>query len=326
MSGVARAAGGGKRPFRLVKGVAGLSDLVDGYAGGLIAGRNIFFVDAQHTSSNDANVGTDPNFPLKTITQAYNNCTTDIGDIIVIKGADYRYRETDTLTILKDGITIIGPGWGCEWNNNGSLAGGYVVKVEAKGVRIANIQISLNDSGAGIYVGDGNANKNAAMCTIENCFIRGDWLTATGPGASVGIGIEVDGASMCTIRNNHIWAWGTGIDVSDGAYRTSYGAHIYDNFIMGCQDYGIKWAGIGYVSVIDNNTICDFSSTVTMTYAISLSPTTGGVTVSGNKIAAAAPVYDSGDLNYWVGNYVRSTEAASEALSVAMAAHDGTVT
>jgi len=79
------------------------------------------------------------------------------------------------------------------------------------------------------------------------------------------------------------------------------------------------------VSVVENNTICDFSSSVTMTYAISLAPTTGGVTIAGNKIAAATPVYDSGDLNYWVGNFVRSTEAASETQAVGMCAIDAVV-
>jgi hypothetical protein len=311
--------------YVLRKGIAELNDLKDGYAAVFASANKIFHVDAAHASASDSNLGTDRNKPLSTITQAYNNCTTDVGDVILIHGADYRYRESDTLTILKDGISIIGSGWGTEWNNNGSLAGGYVVKVEAKAVRIANIQISINDSGAGIYVGDGNANKNASMCMIEDCFIRGDWLTETGPGAGIGIGIENDGASLMTVRNCHIWGWGTGIDVSDGAYRTAYGAHIYNNKIMACQNYGIRWTGIGYVSVIDNNTICDFSPSVTMTYAITLSPTTGGVTVSGNKIAAAAPVYDSGDLNYWVGNFIRSTEAASETQAVGMCAIDATV-
>jgi hypothetical protein len=312
--------------YILRKGNARLNDLADGSSAVFAAARNVFHVDALHSNASDANYGDDPNKPLKTITAGYGRLTADVGDVLVIHGADYRYREAaGTLTILKDGITIVGDGWGCEWNNNG-LSGGYVVKVEAKGVKICNIQISVNDSGSGIYVGDGGANKNAAMCIIENCFIRGDWLTASGPGAGVGKGVEIDGAPMCTIRNNHIWGWGTGIDVSDGSDRTAYGAHIYDNKIMGCQDYGIKWTGIGYVSVVDNNTIADFSSTVTMTYAISLAPTTGGVTISGNKIAAANPVADDGDLNYWVGNFVRSTEAGSEVLSVAMAAHDATVT
>lgn len=313
-------------PYIMRKGVSSLNDLIDGYAAVFAAARNVFYVDTNHASASDNNEGLDPNKPMKTITAGYGRLTTDIGDVLVIRGADNRYREASgTLTILKDGITILGAGWGTEWNNNG-LAGGYVVKVAAKGVKIANIQISVNDSGSGIYVGDNNDDKNAAMCTIENCFIRGDWLTAAGPGAGVLKGVEIDGASMCTIRNCHIWGWGTGIDVSDGAYRTSYGAHIYDNKILACQDYGIKWTGIGYVSVVDNNVIADFSSTVQMTYAISLAPTTGGVTISRNSIAAGNPVADDGDLNYWVGNFVRSTEAASEALSVAMAAHDGTVT
>lgn len=309
------------RNYILRKGAASINDLVDAYAATFAGARSVFFVDKDHASASDANEGTDPEKPMKTITAAYGRMTDNVGDVMVIKGGNTRYRETATLTIAKDGITILGYGWGTEWNNNG-LSGGYVVKVAAKGVTIANIQISVNDSGSGIYVGDNNDDSNASLCTIENCFIRGDWLTETGPGAGVLKGIENDGAAMMTVRNCHIYGWGTGIDVSDGAYRTAYGAHIYGNKILGCQDYGIKWTGIGYLSIVDDNVIADFSSTVQMTYAISLAGTTGGVTVSCNKIAAGNPVYDSGDLNYWVGNFVRSTEAASETFSVATIEHD----
>jgi len=303
--------------YIMKKGQASLNDLIDGYAAVFAAARNVYHVDGGHSDAADANEGLDPRKPMKTITACYGRLTTDIGDVMIIHGADYRYREASgTLTILKDAITILGAGWGTEWNNNG-LAGGYVVKVAAKAVKIANIQISVNDSGSGIYVGDNNDNKNAALCTIENCFIRGDWYTGTGPGAGVLKGVEVDGASTCTIRNNHIWGWGTGIDVSDGAYRTSYGAHIYGNKILGCKTYGILWAGYGYASMIEDNVIADFSSTVNLTYGISLSPGTGGIIVAGNKIGAANPVYDSADLNYWMGNFVRTAEALSELQAVA---------
>lgn len=311
--------------YNMKKRVSSLNDLIDGYAAIFAGATNVFYVDAQHANSSDANEGTDPNKPMKKITAAYGRCTDGLSDLIVVKGGVYRYREGATLSIEKDGVTILGSGWGCEWNNNG-LAGGYVVKVLAKNVKIANIQISVNDSGSGIYVGDGAVDANASLCTIENCFVRGDWLTETGPGAGILKGIEVDGASLATIRNNHIWGWGTGVDVSDGSDRTSYGAHIYDNKILSCQDYGIKWTGIGYTSIIDNNTITDFSASVTMTYAVSLNITTGSVVVCNNTIAAANPVYDAGNLNLWVGNKIHMTYAASENLSLAQAANDATVT
>ena len=69
--------------------------------------------------------------------------------------------------------------------------------------------------------------------------------------------------------------------------------------------------------MIEDNVIADFSSTVNLTYGISLSPGTGGIIVAGNKIGAANPVYDSADLNYWMGNFVRTAEALSELQAVA---------
>ena len=208
-----------------------MSDLADGSAAVFATARNIFYVDAAHSDASDSNSGKNPDRPLSTIAQGYTNCTDEAVDVIYVKG-DYRYRE-DELTIEKDGIRIIGSGIGCEWNRTSSQAGDYVVKVQASNVLISNIQISVNGSEDGIYVGDGGAdNDNASMCVIENCFIRGNWYSAAGSEGDKGI--TVDGSSFGPIiRNNFIWGWTTGIDVSDGANRTAYGVHILDNYITG---------------------------------------------------------------------------------------------
>jgi hypothetical protein len=235
--------------------------------------------------------------------------------VIYIKGADHRYRE-DELTIEKDGIRIIGAGWGTEWNRTSDQSGTYVVSVQAKNVIIANIQISVNGAEPGIYWGDGGAdNDNASMGLIENCFIRGNWYSAAGSEGSTGI--TIDGASFGpVVRNNFIWGWTTGIDISDGVNRTAYGVHILDNYITG-KTYGINWSsGYGYTSVIAGNTIWDWKASVNMTAGINLADTVGGVLVAGNRVGCGTPAADSGDLNYWVGNHFHSTEAASEALTV----------
>jgi hypothetical protein len=313
--------------YIMKKGVSQLADLVDGGFASFaalkgVAGK-IFYVDAGHPRTSDVNAGTDPGKPLTTIAAAYALCTADVGDVIYVSG-ERRYRETQ-LDILKDGIRIIGGGWGTEWNQN-AAADKYVCRVMAKNVIISNIQISVNDQGGGIYVGDGGANYNAAMCLIDNCFIRGDWFTAAGPGASIGYGVYNYGASLMTVRNCHIWGWARGIHVQDGSDRTSYGCHIYDNFISHCLTYGIYWGGLGYTSVIKGNVIWDMNTAVDMTDAICLAESAGGIFVAGNYIGASGGVSDSGNLNFWVGNYIRATETASEALSVAQGAIDGTVT
>lgn len=309
-------------PYILRKGVSTLADLANGTSAlGTVGATasSIFYVDANHGSASDSNAGTDPDAPLLTIAQGYANCTDEAVDVIYVKG-DYRYRE-DELVIEKDGIRIIGSGQGCEWNRTSDQAGDYVVKVQASNVMIANIQISVNGSEDGIYWGDGGAdNDNASMGVIENCFIRGNWYSAAGSEGT--IGITVDGSSFGpTIRNNWIWGWTTGIDVSDGSNRTAYGVHILNNYITG-KTYGINWTGYGYTSVISGNTIWDWKSSVNMTAGINLAGTVGGVLVSGNFVGAAIMGADSGDLNYWVGNFARETEAASEDYSVATIEHD----
>jgi hypothetical protein len=305
--------------YNLKQGDAMISDLGDGLAGVMPVARTIFYVDADHAEASDQNPGTDPDKPLATIARAYALCTTNVGDVIYVKG-ERRYRENE-LTIEKDGISIIGAGWGTEWNRTSSQTGDYVVKVQAKGVRIANIQISVNGSEDGIYVGDGGAaNDNSSLCTIENCFIRGNWYSAAGSEGDKGI--TIDGSSMGPIvRNCYIWGWTTGIDISDGTNRTAYGVHIHNNYITG-KTYAINWSsGYGYTSVIAHNVIWDWKSSVNMTAGINLAATVGGVLVAGNFFGCATPAADSGDLNYWVGNFAESAEAGSELLSVEVEAY-----
>jgi len=300
--------------YILRKGHASLADLKDGFAAYLAGANNIFFVDANHASASDSNDGDDPDKPLLTIAGGYARCTSNLSDVIIVRGGDYRYRENQ-LTIEKDGVRIIGAGHGVEWNRTSSQTGTYVVAVQAKNVVIANIQISVNGSEPGIYWGDGGAaDDNAAMGIIDGCFIRGNWYSAAGSEGT--IGITVDGSSYGPIiKNNYIWGWGTGIDVSDGSSRTAYGVHIINNYITG-KTYGINWAGYGYTSVIADNTIWDWKSSVNMTAGINLAESVGGILVTGNRVGCATPAVDSGDLNYWVGNHFHSTEAASEALTV----------
>ena len=296
------------------KGVSTLDDLLDGAAARLpLVGRHLFHVDALHAEASDSNEGRDRERPLATIAEGYARCVTDRGDTIRIHGGDHRYRE-DELTIEKDGIRIIGDGFGTEWNRTSEQSGDYVVKVQAKNVIIANIQISVNGSEDAVYWGDGGSdNDNAALGELLGCLIRGSWYTATGSEGV--IGLTIDGSSYGPkVVGKTFYGWGTGIDVSDGANRTAYGVQIIGNYITG-KTYGINWANAayGYTSVIAENTIWDWKSSVNMTYGINLAVVFGGVLVCRNTIACSTGVADDGDLNYWVGNHVETAEAASEA-------------
>ena len=303
--------------YILKKGVATLGDLQDGYASAFpTVANNVFYVDMGHAETSDDNPGT-KELPLETITAAYALCEDGRGDTIFVLGQE-RYRE-DELVIEKDGLSIIGAGFGTQWNRTSSQAGTYVCQVQASTVTIANMQISTNGAEPGIYWGDGGANDaNASTGKLLNCFVRGAWYAATGSEGT--IGITVDGSSFGPIiQGCYIWGWGTGIDVSDGASRTAYGVHILDNFITG-KTYGINWGGIGYTSVIKGNTIWDWKSSVNMTAGINLAVSTGGILVANNTFGCAVPAIDSADLNYWVGNTAVTAEAGSELLAIEMQA------
>jgi len=297
--------------------VSTLDDLLDGSAARLpiLVGRKLFHVDALHAETSDSNDGEDREKPLETIAQGYANCVADRGDVVWVHGGDNRYRE-DELSVTKDGVTIVGDGWGTEWNRTSSQSGDYVVKIMAKNVTIANMQLSVNGDETCIYIGDGGAavDANAAMCRVIGCFVRGGWYGASGSEGTTGI--LVDGASTAQIYDNFLWSWGTAaIDVRDGASRTCYGTQIGFNKITGAG-YGIYMANAityGRPSVIHDNMIWDWLYTVNMTRGIHLNVSQGGVFVCNNRIGCANPTYDAGDLNYWVGNDIEAVEAASEA-------------
>jgi len=64
-------------------GVPG-SDTPLGFRMGAARG-NVFYVDSSHPDTNDANDGTDPNAPLRTITHAIDHCTANQEDYILVQ-------------------------------------------------------------------------------------------------------------------------------------------------------------------------------------------------------------------------------------------------
>jgi len=302
------------RPYIMRKGVSTLNDLVDGYSAIMAVAKNVYHVDQVHENASDSNNGDDPNKPLATIAKGYERCNTaGDTDVIFIKGAD-RYRENE-LVCEKDNVQFIGAGWGVQWNRTSSQTGDYVLKVHGVGgVGLYNLHLSGQDLTEDvIYWGEGTTGDAPSFGVIQNCLISAAWWTATPAGTTKGLTLV--SPTFMRIQDNFIYACGTGIDIQDGSEKTSHGLIIEHNKIC-CGSYGIRWyAGYGYTSVIEDNTIWDWSSTVNMTYGISLSLNTGGVLVTDNKIGCLAPAYDSGDTNYWVHNKIRNAEAESEAFA-----------
>jgi hypothetical protein len=300
----------GTGTYIMRKGMSSLNDLVDGYSAIMAVASNVFYVDALHANKSNGNEGKDPNKPLLTIAQAYANCGSN-GDteVIFVKGSN-RYRENE-LVCEKDNIKFIGAGWATQWNRTSSQTGDYVLKVHGvNGVEVHNIQLSGTDLTEDVlYFGEGTTGDSPAHGVVANCLIRNAWYTATPAGTSKAITLV--SPTFMKIQDNFIYSAGIGIDITDGSEKTSHAMLIERNKIC-VGSYGIKWVGYGYTSEISDNLIWDWLSTVNLDAGIYLNLNSGGCLVANNKVGALVPFYDAGDLNYFVGNQVRATEAASE--------------
>ena len=297
--------------YILRKGIATLNDLVDGYSAIMATANDVYYVDKSHANASDGNEGKDPNKPMLTIAGGYGRCADGRGDVVFIKGLD-RYRENQ-LSVTKEAISFIGAGWGTEWNRTSSQTGDYVLKVmDADQVNICNMHLSGQDQSEDvIYYGQDASNEGGANCgIIENCLISCSWWTATPTGTKTGLYLAR--ATFMRIRNNFFYACPIGLTIVDGGEGSSHGLIVENNY-FNCGSYGIYWNGAyGQTSVIKGNTFWDWTSAVNMTYGVYLNLSTGGTLVADNNFGCAEPVYDAGDLNYWVGNRIRITEAASE--------------
>lgn len=103
---------------------------------------NVFYVDSGHLMTSDANDGTDPNAPLRTITQAIANCTTNQDDFILVHSFS-NALETWPLAIAKHKIHLLSShyllgGLGRIITPPADTAGIYIVgdKVEVAGFEI----------------------------------------------------------------------------------------------------------------------------------------------------------------------------------------------
>lgn len=95
--------------YILRKGVASLGDLVDGaasFAQLAAAGGTVFYVDPANGS--DANEGTSPERARATILSAYNSCTANKNDVVVLIGNNGSNTLSAALTWSKNYTHLIG--------------------------------------------------------------------------------------------------------------------------------------------------------------------------------------------------------------------------
>jgi hypothetical protein len=186
----------------------------------MLGSGKVFYVNGESygPTGNDNNEGTNPQYPLATITQAVANCRQRTNDWIFIQG----FYQTDTfpITLNKRNIHLIGisPGGGFQGRalidgddaaafNTGSTGGG----VEMAGLRMGSsdaaypaINIAsdtyfmwIHDCSFGKYIAATDGIYGASGChmngwTIEDCWF-GAYLTDCG--------IEVTNVVEPTVRN-----------------------------------------------------------------------------------------------------------------------------
>ena len=201
MSGVAKAAVGGKRPFVLKKGIARLADLADGYGAASLlmsAGGNWYFCDPTNgSSSGDALTPQTANTNLLTV---YNLCRDGYNDGVVFIGGATAYNPSAAFTWSKNYTHLIGatnslPGMGQRARivNTTTNDLATLFTLSGSGNLIANIQFF-----------DGKDNAADGQCVLVsgarnhlvNCFVAGMGNdTASGPATRAGsYSLKVTGA------------------------------------------------------------------------------------------------------------------------------------
>lgn len=68
----------------------------------------VYYVHALNPTANDQNMGTDPNFPMATISAAYNRCISGQNDVVVVVGQATQYGQTATLVWAKNYTHLVG--------------------------------------------------------------------------------------------------------------------------------------------------------------------------------------------------------------------------
>jgi hypothetical protein len=103
---------------------------------------SVFYVDSGHARANDANMGTDPDAPLMTITRALVRCTTNANDFILVRQLT-NALETFPINITKNRVHLLSTfyryGHGPEIRPVADTAG---ITLNADNVEIAGFEIS----------------------------------------------------------------------------------------------------------------------------------------------------------------------------------------
>lgn len=192
MSSVAKAARANKRPFRLLKGIAQLEDLANGYSAlGTImqAGGNWYYCDP--TNGTSAGDGLTPTTATNSLLTAYGLCRDGYNDGVIFMGGATSYQPSAAFDWAKSFTHLIGA--------NSSLPGmGQRSRIVNTAANDLSVLFTVSGSGniiANIQFFDGKDSAADGACLLVsgsrnhviNCFVAGMGdATASGPFSRAG--------------------------------------------------------------------------------------------------------------------------------------------
>jgi hypothetical protein len=229
-----------------------------------------FFVDGGHSEADDNNDGTDPRYPLATISQGITNATDGRGDLVLVSPGTY--NPTAAITVDKADIRLIAVpiGGNPEQPENGTVVypaasydTGPMFIVEAP-CTIQGFDIVTRNTGPHggaiataaaslVFDGDGGS-YNGGFCHIKNCrFV--DWWGAVS-------GIYFIGGAYNLIENCVFESFDSGIQFYSGTHNPTYNVIRRCWFVDNTNGIEMVVGSTPHNVVIQENIFMDYTDAI----------------------------------------------------------------
>ena len=207
--------------------------------------HKVFYVNSAHPNANDANYGTDPEYPLATIQELIDRSTGDSSivapaladyDTVFVSGTVSEDVVTGDYTEMPSYVSIIGVGptkYSPTWQGS-TTANVPALDLRCVGWRISGFRFSADRKTAAAMVvlrhTDSGANDIAIRTQIDNCYFDG---------GTVGLyGIETHGCYDVRISDCDFTLWNNAGNTSTGIISTTTPAAVpYRQYIQRCNFY-----------------------------------------------------------------------------------------
>lgn len=202
---------------------------------------NVYYVHNENPVADDNNMGTDPNFPMRTVLAAYNRCTSGQNDVVAVIGQASSYPILAELEWAKSYTHLVGispdiPGVGQRVRLVGQSSADVanVLKVTGNGCEFLNIQFYNGNDAA---MDSGAVEVTGARNYFKNCFFAG-MAHATPAGRAGCYSLKVSGEEnvfeRCSVGLQTI------IRTAANSELVITGAGCYRNKFIACEF--ISWS------------------------------------------------------------------------------------